>query len=299
MITLLQLQYFQSLAKEQHLTKTAEKLFISQTTLSATIIKLEKELGTQLFDRKGGSIRLNEQGEKYLQYVNGALLMLSDGENAMKAYQTGKHSESMSMAICNTNVWGSTIISFLKQYPNYSIRQKSEVLPGMHENLLSGKLDMAIAAVEDLDDTRLDYCVLQTGRVCIALPHGHRLEGRQELFIKDLIGESIISLPRSFPFSVFCERIFRKAGYEPQIIAECDYPMRPRLLANGLGVVPLQSTTLKSIIVSTLYHDFTCLPLMDDFAIRRPALLWLKGRKLTPIMRDFIDFIQPNCQNDS
>ena len=79
MITLLQLQYFQSLAKEQHLTKTAEKLFISQTTLSATIIKLEKELGTQLFDRKGGSIRLNEQGEKYLQYVNGALLMLSDG----------------------------------------------------------------------------------------------------------------------------------------------------------------------------------------------------------------------------
>ena len=45
MISLLQLQYFQALAAEQHLTRTAEKLYISQSTLSFTITKLERELG--------------------------------------------------------------------------------------------------------------------------------------------------------------------------------------------------------------------------------------------------------------
>ena len=67
MISLLQLQYFQALAAEQHLTRTAEKLYISQSTLSFTITKLERELGVRLFDRNGGSLRLNECGQKYLQ----------------------------------------------------------------------------------------------------------------------------------------------------------------------------------------------------------------------------------------
>ena len=45
MISLLQLQYFQVLAEEQHLGRSAEKLYISQTTLSTMISKLERELG--------------------------------------------------------------------------------------------------------------------------------------------------------------------------------------------------------------------------------------------------------------
>ena len=44
MISLLQLQYFQVLAEEQHLTRTAEKLYISQSALNQQLLKLEKEL---------------------------------------------------------------------------------------------------------------------------------------------------------------------------------------------------------------------------------------------------------------
>ena len=78
MISFLQLRYFQALAEEQHLTRTAEKLYISQTTLSTMISRLERELGVRLFDRQGGGLRLNKCGKEYLQYVNGALLMLAD-----------------------------------------------------------------------------------------------------------------------------------------------------------------------------------------------------------------------------
>jgi len=51
MVTLQQLYYFSELAKHGHLTRTAEKLYITQTTLSNTIINLEKQLGVKLFDR--------------------------------------------------------------------------------------------------------------------------------------------------------------------------------------------------------------------------------------------------------
>ena len=52
MISLLQLEYFCVLAEVGHMSKAAEKLYISQSTRSTMITKLEKELGVSLFDRK-------------------------------------------------------------------------------------------------------------------------------------------------------------------------------------------------------------------------------------------------------
>ena len=59
---LLQLRYFLALAEKQNLTKTADQLLISPSSLSLTISKLEKELGVQLFTRSGRKIRLNSCG---------------------------------------------------------------------------------------------------------------------------------------------------------------------------------------------------------------------------------------------
>ena len=70
MITLQQLRYFKELAKTQHLTQTAERLYITQTTLSNTIINLEKQLGVKLFDRVGRNLQLNAVGQLYLKYVS-------------------------------------------------------------------------------------------------------------------------------------------------------------------------------------------------------------------------------------
>ena len=55
---LLQLRYFLKLANIQHVSKTAELLRISQPSLSATIRKLESELGVPLFIRQGRRITL-------------------------------------------------------------------------------------------------------------------------------------------------------------------------------------------------------------------------------------------------
>ena len=46
-----QLEYIVEIAKEKNITHAAEKLFISQSALNQQLLKLEKELGTQLFHR--------------------------------------------------------------------------------------------------------------------------------------------------------------------------------------------------------------------------------------------------------
>ena len=291
MISLLQLQYFQVLAEEQHLGRSAEKLYISQTTLSTMISKLERELGVRLFDRNGGSLRLNECGQKYLQYVNGALLMLADGENAARALGGQGDSSTLSLAISGTNAWGETIIAFKQRYPKYRITQQSEVLPAMKDNLLSGRLDMALVGTEDLADERLEYLPLREGRIYACLPRGHRLEGRQAVMLSDLKDEPIISTLKEMPYTVFCTNMFRRAGITPNIVTECDFLLRPRLLASGMGIALLYGPALDQPIVADMFRPFVCIPIEDDCAVRRLGLFWRRGRRFTPVMKAFQTFL--------
>lgn len=255
------------------------------------ISKLERELGVRLFDRNGGSLRLNECGQKYLQYVNGALLMLADGENAARALGGQGDSSTLSLAISGTNAWGETIIAFKQRYPKYRITQQSEVLPAMKDNLLSGRLDMALVGTEDMTDERLEYLPLREGRIYVCLPRGHRLEGRQAVMLSDLKDEPIISTLKEMPYTVFCTNMFRKAGITPNIVTECDFLLRPRLLASGMGIVLLYGPALDQPIVAEMFRPFVCIPIEDECAVRRLGLFWRRGRRFTPVMAAFRAFL--------
>ena len=69
-MNLSQLHYFQVVAEEEHISRAAEKLHISQPSLSTTIRRLEKELDTPLFDRRGRNIYLNQAGKQLLEHVH-------------------------------------------------------------------------------------------------------------------------------------------------------------------------------------------------------------------------------------
>ncbi|MGO3813158.1 LysR family transcriptional regulator, partial [Mesonia sp.] len=65
-MTIQQIKYFLILAKELHFWKTAEKVFISQSSLSRQIQSLEDEMGVQLFERDKRNVKLTDTG-KFLQ----------------------------------------------------------------------------------------------------------------------------------------------------------------------------------------------------------------------------------------
>jgi DNA-binding transcriptional LysR family regulator len=97
-IDLLQLRYFQIVAKHQHLTKAAEALNITQPALSKMIAKLENNLGYELFDRKGRQIQLNKLGESYLRTVEHVFLYLKEGEKEL-AYLAEKQNNLISISV--------------------------------------------------------------------------------------------------------------------------------------------------------------------------------------------------------
>ena len=63
------LDYFLTIVETGNLTKAAEKLFVSQPSLSQYLKRLEKNLGVELFDRSILPMRLTYSGERYYQYT--------------------------------------------------------------------------------------------------------------------------------------------------------------------------------------------------------------------------------------
>lgn len=79
-----QVRYFVLTAQLQNMSQAARALNITQPTLSKSISNLEKELGTQLFDRSGRKLILNERGKRFLE---GALISIQELDNAAEAAQ--------------------------------------------------------------------------------------------------------------------------------------------------------------------------------------------------------------------
>ena len=73
-MTLDQLNYLLVLAEEQNVTRAAQRLYITQPTLTTFITKLERELGTKLFDRARNPVRTTKNGELYIQKMRELLL---------------------------------------------------------------------------------------------------------------------------------------------------------------------------------------------------------------------------------
>lgn len=80
---LLQLRYFQAVARREHISQAAEELRVAQPSVSRTIARLEKELGVPLFDRRGRQVRLNSYGVAFLRRVDRALSELDEARREL------------------------------------------------------------------------------------------------------------------------------------------------------------------------------------------------------------------------
>ena len=287
MITLQQLRYFKELAKTQHLTQTAENLYITQTTLSNTIINLERQLGVKLFDRVGRNLQLNEIGKLYLEYVSEALLLLDNGLAAVNDHKEHVR-QAVSVAMTNSNVWSDLIRGFHMRYHDYSIKQVGCDKALFRKKLIDQEIDFVIAGESDFSLTGLAYNVIRVEPIYLCVPNNHPLASAEGVYLKKVAGESFVNLPESNSFRGFCDELFVKAGIEYNAALECDYVMREKLVAAGFGVAIATNASRRQNIQNA---GIAYIPVLDEFAKRPIAIIWNPKHYLGRAAVDFRDYV--------
>ncbi|WMJ83721.1 LysR family transcriptional regulator [Oscillospiraceae bacterium LTW-04] len=146
-------QYFRTIAQERNISKAAQKLYISQSTLSKFLTQLEAELGTRLLDRSQMPLALTAAGERFLQYIGDAARL---HDHYMRRIAQADNSEMRQLHI-GVGPWtGSFIIShvfepFRQLHPNIELRLYEENDDNIHRMLAQKQLDVAVVVHTEVD----------------------------------------------------------------------------------------------------------------------------------------------------
>jgi len=194
-MTLQELKYLVALADHGHFGKAAESCFITQSTLSTQIKKLEDFLGVTLFDRSLKRVTPTPIGKEILQAARNIV------EEADRIRELAKHAQDPMSRTIHLGVIPTLGPYYLphaltlvhKKHPGLRMLLREEMTPQILEHLLDGKLDAGLLALPVTDDSlRVEPLFYEP--FYAALPAGHALAKHAVLKVSDIMGEKLLLL---------------------------------------------------------------------------------------------------------
>ncbi len=237
-----QLRYFIKVAEKQNLTLAAQELIISPPALTATLRRLEKELGCQLFDHSGRSIILNTRGQILLQYAQTALKALDTAKEEIALAQ--QHSDShLTIGLASPLICHDLLKAFLEQHPEIQLTHQVLRINQLKSPALKQEVDFIISSKEDIPLPGWEGQLIKTNNyLALAVYPSHPLASRSSIRLDELSNERLILPPREYCFRQHLDNVFKLAGFSPNLILECDFAMRPTLLNAQYGVALISDT---------------------------------------------------------
>src|SRR6056297_511459 len=186
-MTITQLHYVLAVAEHQNFTKAAQKVFVTQPTLSMQIQKLEDELDVLIFDRSKKPIELTETGRKIVQQARNIVNesdRIKDIVDQQKGYIGGIFRLGVIPTIMPT-LLPMFISNFIKKYPKVKLKIEELNTEAIIERLKEGHLDAAIAATP-LELPGIKENVLYYEPFVGYIPNAHRLHNKEKIEVSDL-----------------------------------------------------------------------------------------------------------------
>jgi DNA-binding transcriptional LysR family regulator len=266
---LLQLRYFQAVARHQHVSRAAAELRVAQPALSRAIARLEAELGVPLFDRRGRRVRLNRFGAMFLARVGRALDELDQGQREVRD-AAGLAQGTVAVAAETLRTLSGLVAGFLAGHPGVSFRLFQSPAPAMAAQLQAGEVDLCLAS-QPLPGPPLASAELLSEEVLLAVPPSHRLAGRTRATVGELAGEPFVTTRPGYWQRALTDRLFTDAI----IVCEGDEPYAIRGLISagvGIGLMPAMARRLApDPPVGWLHLD---VPHLDAPCLRTLSLVW-------------------------
>ena len=169
-MTLDQLNYLLVLAEEQNVTRAAQRLYITQPTLTTFITKLEKELGTKLFDRTRNPVRLTDNGELYIKKMREILLAEQQLKEELKYHDSDRRRIRIGIGYAHSTMWAQRLAArLLNIYPQLDIQFHEGQEARMISELRKNEIDVFFGHAE-IDPVSFVFGELMEERIVLLVP---------------------------------------------------------------------------------------------------------------------------------
>ncbi len=274
---LLQLRYFYESAQSESFARTAEKHMVPATSVSASIKRLEQELGLPLFHRRSNRIVLNDNGRKLLRSLKIVFSELDQAVDGLTASAADQREIRLLVRACRSEIT-NRIIEYKQDHPQISFRTVFDF------------------DVEDFDDFDLiideendrypDFVQLPLATLDLQLQvakNSPLLEKKWQL--RQLADQPFISIGENNGLHKILIRACKRAGFSPNIVVQAnDILCRQRCIENGVGIGIGRS--LHRSLFSITKLDVT------DFKERQTLCLYYRPHAAYGNIEHFIRFIR-------
>lgn len=279
-----QLEYFVTVAEEAGFTRAATRLHVAQPGISAQIKQLERELGQQLFDRAGRTVRLTEAGRAVLPYARAALDAVAGARLAAEEL-TGLVRGRVAIGTVTSlgadlNLPG-LLAGFHDAHPGVEITLGENTSDQLLLGLLDGRYDLAFAGLAGEPPDGIGIQTVVDGELVAAVAPGDPLAANTSLPVRELAGRPLITLPLGTGIRAAVEAGFAAAGVRPRIAFEAGNPeVLASLAERGLGVALLPAGL-------AAVRDLHVIALTQPALRSRLALAWPTAAPARPAARAF------------
>src|SRR5437764_6811092 len=278
-----QLEYFVAVAEEASFTRAASRVHVAQPGVSAQVRRLESELGQQLLDRSGRSVRLTEVGSAVLPFARAALDAVANARLAvdeLAGLVRGQVTVGM-VSGCALPVLAELLAGFHHRFPGVAISLVEDNSDRLVERLGTGQLDLALIGWAGETPADVDSVVLLDEELVAAAAPGHPLADNGPLTVSQLRDLPLVSLPRGTGVRAALDAACAAAGFTPRIVFEASaLPMVVELAGRGLGL---------AVVPASIPNGPGILRITDPRLRSRLELAWPSAPAANPAARALIE----------
>ena len=287
--TLRQLQYFVAVAEQGSVTRAAQNLSISQSSVTEALKELETDLGVPLFDRHPRGLTITHNGHQFLRHATKILATVSDARTSFSGQQSAL-SGTLNIGVTSL-VAGYVLSDLLARYrracPGVDVSAIEDNGGYLEHLLVGGELDVAVMVISNLRDRMaLQAEILETSPYRLWLPMGHPLVSADIISVADIAREPLIMLTVD-EIEENTGKLLSALGARPHVAFRTRSVEAVRsLVATGAGVALLPDLVYRPW---SLEGDrIESRDVSGSLPVVQVGMVWRKGSSLPQAARDFV-----------
>lgn len=218
---LYQVRYFLTIAETGNFSRAAERLYLSQPSLSTGIKKLEKELGVALFERGGRRTVLTAAGRSFLEKATIIMGQYHAALDELKGYQDQPILRLGALTTIRVGELKDLVSTFQQHHSHVTIELQDGTQAKLRDWLEEGEVDVVLTVLSDREDAH-SSTVLFRQALLLAVPKCHPFAQRSSVRLAELDGQPFIDRIHCEFAQHECE-ILEAANVHPKIVCRASH----------------------------------------------------------------------------
>ena len=291
-----QLRAFCFTAEAGSISRAAERLGLTQPSVSLQIQALERELETVLFERRGPKIRLTPEGEQLyaeahhlVEGIDGLTWRFSEGNRPLDSGRIDIGAGETSTLY----LLPATLERFMQTHPNVRVRLHHLSVNELIEALRHDHVDFAVGAILDMPD-QLRYRAIYSHGLSLITPPDHPLARRDVITMRDLAGQDFVIPPQNMTTWRLISLVFQQHALQFEVRLEVgSWEAVKRYVGLGFGIA-----IVSNVCLTDPHPNIAVRSLPDVFPKRTYGAMSRRGRFLSPQARRFLEMMRPDYFDD-